>query len=257
MKNGDRLFGKIPPLSELTMRRLVSGVWRHANYAVKDGMMYSTARLRPEFQQKVIRSQFSLEPKALDQLRSFDEMKPSAWFGLAKIGYRLVQTFKPKVVVELGTHVGLSALAMGLALQELGQNGQIYAVDTWQGDEHTGTYGGSIYDTFLQRRDTLGLADTVVPLRMLFDDAFDKIPQPIDLLHIDGLHTWEAVSHDWEKFSPLVRPGGIVMFHDVNSNWVDVKRFWKTLKVRFDHYTVLQSNGLGILQIPSAGPIRS
>lgn len=39
--------------------------------------------------------------------------------------------------------------------------------------------------------------------------------QPIDLLFIDGDHSYEAVKRDFELYSPLVRPGGLVGFHDV------------------------------------------
>jgi predicted O-methyltransferase YrrM len=37
----------------------------------------------------------------------------------------------------------------------------------------------------------------------------------IDLLFIDGDHTYEGARLDWEMYSPLVAPGGIVAFHDV------------------------------------------
>src|ERR1700682_5543314 len=70
-----------------------------------------------------------------DELREFDELKSSAWRGLASLGYEVVRHYKPKVVVELGTHMGMSALAIGLAMRDLGEGGKIYAVDTWQGDE--------------------------------------------------------------------------------------------------------------------------
>ncbi len=37
---------------------------------------------------------------------------------------------------------------------------------------------------------------------------------PYDFLFIDGDHTREGVSLDYEMYSPLVRSGGIVAFHD-------------------------------------------
>ena len=59
-----------------------------------------------------------------------------------------------------------------------------------------------MYSTFLSRREQLGLGSTIVPLKMYFDDARDQVATPIDLLHIDGLHTWEAVNHDLQTFGP-------------------------------------------------------
>jgi predicted O-methyltransferase YrrM len=42
----------------------------------------------------------------------------------------------------------------------------------------------------------------------------------IDLLFLDGDHTYEGVKADWDLWSPLVRPGGIIAFHDtVETEW--------------------------------------
>lgn len=53
------------------------------------------------------------------------------------------------------------------------------------------------------------------------DDTVDELKtllagRPIDFLFIDGDHTWEGVSADFRLYSPLVRSGGIVAFHDIN-----------------------------------------
>lgn len=37
---------------------------------------------------------------------------------------------------------------------------------------------------------------------------------PIDVLFIDGDHSVEGVKDDWDNFSPFVKPGGMVYFHD-------------------------------------------
>jgi cephalosporin hydroxylase len=36
-----------------------------------------------------------------------------------------------------------------------------------------------------------------------------------DVLFIDGDHSYAGVRSDWETYEPLVRPGGIVAFHDI------------------------------------------
>jgi predicted O-methyltransferase YrrM len=35
------------------------------------------------------------------------------------------------------------------------------------------------------------------------------------LLFVDGNHEFEAVLQDYEQWSPLIRPGGLIAFHDV------------------------------------------
>jgi cephalosporin hydroxylase len=56
---------------------------------------------------------------------------------------------------------------------------------------------------------------------------------PLDLLHIDGDHTWEGVCSDWVMYGPLVRPGGLVLFHDVANprDCPDVVRFWERFEI--------------------------
>jgi cephalosporin hydroxylase len=38
---------------------------------------------------------------------------------------------------------------------------------------------------------------------------------PVGLLFIDGDHAYEGVKRDWELYSPLVKPGGWIAFHDI------------------------------------------
>src|SRR5262249_36878149 len=38
---------------------------------------------------------------------------------------------------------------------------------------------------------------------------------PLDVLFVDGDHTYAGVREDFARYSPLVRPGGIVAFHDI------------------------------------------
>ena len=187
------------------------------------------------------------EGEELRELRGFAEMRLSAWDGLEGLAYRMVRHFRPKVIVELGTHMGLCA-GDGPGLRDLGEGGRLIAVDSWEGDPQAGHYGDAVYQTFLGRCEQLGLGSTIVTLRMYFDEARDRVATPIDLLHIDGLHTWEAVSHDFEVFGPLVRPGGLVMFHDVNSGYEGVRRFWAGLSRTYESHTVPYSHGLGIIR---------
>lgn len=55
----------------------------------------------------------------------------------------------------------------------------------------------------------------------------------IDMLFIDGDHTYEGVKADYELYAPLVREGGIIGFHDIRAHYrqpyIEVKRFWDSL----------------------------
>lgn len=63
--------------------------------------------------------------------------------------------------------------------------------------------------------------------------------QPVDFLFIDGDHTTEGVARDFQEYRPLVRPGGLIAFHDIVARQViptnQVHAFWQTLR---EHYPV-------------------
>lgn len=198
-----------------------------------------------------------LELKKRDQklqpLFDLHERSPRgvAWVGLGTIAYEIVQHFKPKKVVELGSARGFSTFAMGLALRELGGEGrQLYAVDTWKGDKHIGNYDEEVYENFMKSRHELGLDNTIAPMRMTFEEASKKIAPPIDLLHVDGLHTFKAVSTDFKQYRRHLSPGAIVLFHDVYTPFFPQMRlFWTMISRRYPSYLIPYQHGLGVIQV--------
>jgi len=51
-------------------------------------------------------------------------------------------------------------------------------------------------------------------IRSTSEEAARDWQRPIDLIFIDGDHSYTGVKRDWELFAPHVRPFGIVVFHD-------------------------------------------
>jgi cephalosporin hydroxylase len=67
----------------------------------------------------------------------------------------------------------------------------------------------------------------------------------LDVLFIDGDHTYAGVRADFEMYSPLVRSGGLVAFHDIAVQPLpnEVVRLWSELKPRYRHKEILHGTG--------------
>lgn len=71
-----------------------------------------------------------------------------------------------------------------------------------------------------------------------------------DFLFIDGGHDFRTVKSDWENYGPLVRPGGIVAFHDLGRQYPDVRKLWDGIKIRYRNLEIVQRPeqwGIGVL----------
>jgi hypothetical protein len=172
------------------------------------------------------------------------------WAGHKYFIYDLIRNIKPKVIVELGTERGTSFLSMSQAVKDDKLKTKLYAIDTWEGDVHTGYYNNSVYKNFIKYKiNYYSDLDTTV-FRKLFDDVISHFKVgSIDILHIDGLHTYDAVKHDYDTWHDKVKPGGVIVFHDIciKKRGFGVYKLWDVLKVNFDTIEFAHSNGLGVL----------
>jgi GT2 family glycosyltransferase len=187
-------------------------------------------------------------PKRLTLLTAWQEHIPFAMF--------LIDILRPAVVVELGAQGGDSYCAFCQAVKELNLDARCYAVDTWQGDQHTGAYDSQILDDLRAHHDPLyGSFSRLI--QSTFDEALDHFADgTIDLLHIDGYHTYEAVRHDFESWLPKMSRKGVVLLHDTNvhERGFGVSRLWSEIKQGRPHFEFLHGHGLGVLAV---GEVRS
>jgi predicted O-methyltransferase YrrM len=71
------------------------------------------------------------------------------------------------------------------------------------------------YEKFKQN--TKSYVNKIVEIRGFSFNVIDKIKilnEPIDLLFVDGDHSYIGVKTDWDLYFPLLKKGSIVIFHD-------------------------------------------
>lgn len=176
----------------------------------------------------------------------------STWLQHMPFAYDLIAATRPKLLVELGTQYGLSFFTFCQSMQENDVDGLCYGVDTFAGDAHTGADDDSVFRTVNLYKNTHydGFAYL---MQMYFNQALAHFDEDtIDILHIDGLHTYDAVAEDFRTWYPKVRPGGLVLFHDVRARLMDfgVWKLWDELTGTHETFTFNHGFGLGVLRKP-------
>ena len=127
---------------------------------------------------------------------------PYAWIGHIPFLQWLISEVKPNNYVELGVHTGNSFCAAAEVLKLTNPSAKAYALDTWEGDHQASHYGEEIF-LEISKYIKKNFAENAIIIRKYFDDAVsDFLDGSIDLLHIDGLHTYEAVANDFKKWLP-------------------------------------------------------
>lgn len=175
----------------------------------------------------------------------------TAWIGHIAFAHWIIGALRPRVFVELGTHSGTSYAAFCEAVIRSGAPTRCYAVDTWLGDPQAGRYTDDIYND-LNAFNLVRYGSFSTLLRKTFDAARDDLADgSVDLLHIDGLHTYEAVKHDFDTWLPKLSDSAVVLFHDTQERQSDfgVWRLWSELRHSYRGFEFTHSHGLGVLQI--------
>ena len=178
------------------------------------------------------------------------QLRFAYWEGHREFVYDLINFVKPKMITELGSQYGCSLFTFCQSVKDNNLNTKIRAVDMWSGDIGAPDTGEEVFALVNKIKDTYFSELDIKLYQMRFDDALpDFEDESIDILHIDGGHTFEDVDHDLKTWLPKLSKDGIILFHDVYStiddgscvHWRETKKKYKNF-FDFEH-----SCGLGVL----------
>ena len=175
----------------------------------------------------------------------------SAWLEHIPFAFWLIHAHRPEVVVELGTHYGCSYFSFCQAIERLNLGTRCYAVDHWKGDEHAGLYGEDVFAAVNAHNSELYSRFSRL-VRSTFDEAAQHFPiKSIDLLHIDGHHSFESVQHDFEIWRPLLSDRAILILHDTNvrERGFGVSKMMEFLRKEHPVFEFNHGHGLGVIGI--------
>lgn len=169
---------------------------------------------------------------------------------------RIVRTLRPEVIVEIGTHAGGTFFVLCRCAHP---EATVISIDL-PGGQFSG--GRPKFTDPLLRRMPL----STQTFARIQGDSHDGqsvrwlttllAGRSIDLLFIDGDHTYDGVKRDFELYSPLVRPAGLIGFHDIvehpNDPDCQVAAFWREIMQRYRHQELIEDvkqgwAGIGVL----------
>ena len=170
---------------------------------------------------------------------------------------KLIQTHAPKRSLEIGTNYG-GTLFLLCTLSP--SSAQIISVDL-----PAGPFGGGyplrkipLFRRFPRRGQQLHL----IRANSHFPETKERVlrildGQQLDFLFLDADHTYGGVKQDFEMYSPLVRSGGIVTFHDIHTykqgTGCEVAQFWNEIKNGYRYLEIVEGLIQGALPIAVTG----
>ncbi len=113
-------------------------------------------------------------------------------------------------IVEIGSFKGASAYL--LAAGSAGQSAAIHCIDTFMAENVVSSLGADTFAEF--SHNVAPFYERIVVQRGWSTEVVGEIKQPIDLLFVDGDHSYEGVSADLRLYLPKLAADAVVMMHD-------------------------------------------
>jgi hypothetical protein len=191
-------------------------------------------------------------PSGSFQPQRYNPSASSPWSGHLPFAKDLVTAIEPKLLVELGTHDGESYFGFCQAIAEGNFDCVSYAINMWAREPEAGNHDDELFQSIWDYNEIHYRSFSHL-VRSTFDEVLRQFAdESIDILHMDGQNTYEAVSHVFHAWFPKVKPGGFILLHDVGVRHADfgVWKLWDELETFGRRFLFHHSWGLGILEKP-------
>ncbi len=136
------------------------------------------------------------------------------------------QAMNAKNVVEIGTSTGYSGIWFGMALQKIGGKLTTFEIDAQRAAAARANFKRA------------GMADIITLVEGDAHDEVKKLKDPIDILFLDA--DKEGYIDYLTKLLPLVRPGGLIIAHNINPRMAD-PRYMKAITTDPNLETIVRS----------------
>ena len=170
----------------------------------------------------------------MNDLNKFDSIKGFLAHEEGLLLYELTKKYCLKnFAVEIGSYCGKSACYIGQACKEnktylmtidhhRGSEEQQYGEEYFDPDEYN--YDKEIVDTLptlLKNIQKFRFEEVILPVVNSSELASKEIENNIDLVFIDGSHTFESARKDYVSWKNKIRIGGILAIHDIYDSEVE------------------------------------
>lgn len=170
---------------------------------------------------------------------------------------KLIDNIRPKIILEIGTAMGgtLFLLSRVTAYKSI-----LISVDLLKG-QMGGDQKLTFFRSFAQKKQKIIILKADSHKLSTFQNIKKILKnKKVELLFIDGDHTYEGVKKDFEMYKTLIKPGGLICFHDIVPGSSDrvggVPSFWKEIRDKYNTSEIVEDwnqggYGIGIIFIRS------
>lgn len=147
-----------------------------------------------------------LAPSLLDEMGRHPECPGESSWGTRNMLFSVILSMRPKVVIEIGSHIGSGAVVMGAALRANGF-GKLYSLEP---QEHY----FDILSSFVRKA---GLLEYVMPLKMFSTDPAlqQRVGEKADIVFLDANHSYSHALRDIELSVNMLSSNGLLFLDDV------------------------------------------